>query len=88
MAALAGMVLGADGRPLAGARVMIARSPAAMPDIALVTGDDGAFLLGAPVPGRYEIAAVAPDGDTRCVAVEVGEGDPPPLELRFAAGFT
>lgn len=84
MAALSGTVLGADGAPLAGARVMLARAPAAMPDIALVTGSDGRFLLGAPDPGRYEIAVTAPDGETRSVEVEVGPaGDPPPVELRF-----
>jgi hypothetical protein len=87
VAALSGTVLDAGGAPLAGVRVMLARAPSATPDIALVTGADGRFLLGAPDPGLYEIAATAPDGETRTARVEVGPaGDPPPVELRFGGG--
>lgn len=54
-----GEVRGADGAPVAGARVSITDSPVPVPEIAAVTGPDGGFVLAAPAPGRYAFAAHA-----------------------------
>jgi hypothetical protein len=50
--------IGSDG-PVAGARVMVESSPAPMPDLAGLTGEDGEFTLGTVGPGRYVIVVYA-----------------------------
>lgn len=85
-AALRGVVRGADGRPLAGASIALASAPVAIPDIAQLTGADGSFALGAPVPGTYVVGVTAPDGETRKIEVTVGEGDPDPVEVSLSGG--
>lgn len=53
-----GTVTGPDG-PVTSARVMVETAPAPMPDLAGLTGDDGAFTLGTAGPGRYVVAVYA-----------------------------
>jgi hypothetical protein len=48
--------------PVADAAVSFAAGPVDLPDIAAVTGPDGTFVLSAPVPGEYEVAAAFQDG--------------------------
>jgi hypothetical protein len=48
--------------PVAGAVVSFVAGPTALPDIATLTDPGGDFALSAPVPGRYTVAVVFPDG--------------------------
>lgn len=60
-AAIAGVVRGAGGDPVAGALVSLT-SDVGSPDIAQQTGEDGTFRFGSLKPGRY---AVNVGGDTK-----------------------
>lgn len=51
---IAGRVSTADGRPVAGAAVLIAAGPPHA-DISALTGSDGEYALDDLRPGRYEI---------------------------------
>jgi Carboxypeptidase regulatory-like domain len=73
MAVIAGTVTDSAGEAVAGARVMFATAPVAVPDVAALTDEGGAFALGAPVPGAYELT-VATDAAVTQAPVEVGEG--------------
>jgi Carboxypeptidase regulatory-like domain len=70
---IAGVVTDVAGEPVAGARVMVSKSPVAVPDIAVLSDAGGAFVLGAPVPGPYELTVATDDVVTQA-PVEVGEG--------------
>ena len=71
---ISGIATGPDG-PVAFARIMIAASPAPMPDIAGLSGEDGTFTLGTNGPGRY-VVAVHADGFVPARAeVTVGPDD-------------
>ncbi len=59
---LMGVVVDSAGRPVADARVALASSPVEVPDIAGLTGEDGAFSLAVPVPGVYRVAVFADQG--------------------------
>jgi hypothetical protein len=75
MPLISGRVVDRQGHPIAGARVYLTRGPAAFPDVALVTGDDGTYTLAAPTDGEYEITTNADDHGTATATVEVrGEG--------------
>ena len=69
---IAGTVTDAAGRPLAQARVYFKATPAAMPDVAALTGADGRFELVAPQPGVYEIGASSDAEGTGSSRVTVG----------------
>lgn len=74
-ALIACRVVAAGGTPIAGARVYFVRGPGSFPDVAALTGDDGAVLLAAPTPGTYALQAAA-DGyavGTVEVAARAGE---------------
>lgn len=58
-AVVRGEVRGPDGRPVAGARVVITESPVPVPEIAGVTDAEGRFTLFAPAPGEYAFTAHA-----------------------------
>lgn len=66
-------VLDAKGNPVAGARVFFVRGPSSFPDVAALTDASGSVVLGAPVPGAYELQAVADGFQPRTIAVTVGE---------------
>ena len=57
--AVLGTVQRADGLPLAGARVVVVRSPVPMPETAALTDAAGRFKFVVPVPGTYVFAAHA-----------------------------
>lgn len=76
--ALKGCVRGADGIPLAGAVVAVVSGPAPFPDIAQITGPDGAFELDVPEAGTYTIAVHGPDGATATVSAPT---DQPPADV-------
>jgi uncharacterized GH25 family protein len=81
MALISGKVLDERGQPVAGARVMFTRSPVPMPDIALMTGDDGSFMLSVPENGSYEILAATDQQGEGKTTVEVS-GDHHEVEVR------
>jgi Carboxypeptidase regulatory-like domain len=72
---LRGVVVDPAGRPVEGARVGLSAGPAPLPEIAALTGADGAFAFGVPVPGTYEVW-VATDASraTQEVRVDPSEG--------------
>ena len=66
------------------ARVYLVRAPGAVPDVALLTGVDGRFTLGAAHPGVYEIACSADALGSVSATVDVGAGGAV-VELRLKA---
>lgn len=80
MPLISGKVVDEQGRPVAGARVFISRSPGPVPDTALVTGEDGSFTLSAPMAGKYEITS-ATDEQSAKANVDVS-GEHHEVELR------
>lgn len=81
---ISGVVEDAAGRPAPYARVYFVSAPAAMPDTALLTGEDGSFTLSVPVAGQYQIGINA-DGHQPLTAHAVaGAGQGAPLRLRLA----
>jgi protocatechuate 3,4-dioxygenase beta subunit len=77
-----GVVRDQHGEPLQDARVLFVSGPEPLPDVAAVTGADGAFALTAPVPGNYAILCSLTDGrsETRHVTVTQDADD----EVSFA----
>jgi Carboxypeptidase regulatory-like domain len=69
---LAGTVLDRAGRPAAGATVMWLQGPVPLPDVALLTGADGSFIMSAPVPGPYRLACRSDAGGQATLDVTVG----------------
>jgi hypothetical protein len=61
--------------PIAGAVISFVAGPTALPDIATLTDQGGAFALSAPVPGHYQVAAVFPDGHQVRQDVDIAEED-------------
>ena len=81
LASIAGRVLRTGSRPEPGASVMITGDSPDHQDIALVTGDDGTYVLAGLGPGRYTLAAYAEDGASGEASVEVGAGDVAELNI-------
>lgn len=79
---LSGRVVDAHGQPVPQARIGITDSPVAMPDLALLTGPDGGFVLGVPVAGRYGLNVVADCCGSARISVRVPD-DPQPLIVRL-----
>lgn len=87
MALVSGKVVDRQGRPVAGARVFFSRGPDTVPDVALVTGDDGSYTMAAPVEGEYEITTFADEYGSATAVIDVkGDGEHR-VELRLSAGF-
>lgn len=78
---ISGVVLDPQGKPVEGARVYFTETPAPMPDIAVMTGGDGRFQVGAGRPGVYRIAAAADEFGT--VEIEFDPAKKSTLELRL-----
>jgi hypothetical protein len=81
---LSGTVLDAAGKPVAQARVYLVKAPGAVPDVAMLTGADGRFALGAVRPGGYEVACSTDALGSASASVEVGAGAAS-VELRLKA---
>ena len=71
MTTISGTVVDAVGKPVRGARVYIAKAPGPVPDVAALTGADGAFALGAGRAGAYEIACSTDSLGAASASVEV-----------------
>lgn len=78
-----GRVVDAHGRPVPGVRVMLraGRPGVFLPDVALLTGEDGRFALDAPEPGEYVVGV---HGDTASAEVPVRAPTTEPLVVRLA----
>jgi len=61
MTTISGRVVDANGRGIAGARVMVTAAPGPVPDMAMLTDGEGRFVIGAARPGSYTIAATTDD---------------------------
>ena len=70
---LRGVVIDPAGRPVVDARVALVAAPVEVPDIALLTGEDGRFTMAVPVAGTYRVAAFADEGRAE-ETVQVDEG--------------
>ena len=79
-ATIDGIVRGAGGVPIEGARVMITRAPASFPDIAALTQGDGRFSLPTAGSGEHEIVVVADGYDEAHLAVDSRD---PPVSLEI-----
>jgi Carboxypeptidase regulatory-like domain len=80
---ITGIVRDPGGKPVAGARISFVQSPVPMPDVALVTGEDGRFTLGVPVKGPYELA-VDTDGFQRAtIRITIEKTSPVNVEIRL-----
>ena len=77
---ISGIATGPDG-PVAFARIMIAASPAPMPDLAGLSGEDGTFTLGTNGPGRY-VVEVHAEGFVPARAEVIVRADDVVLDLR------
>ncbi len=71
-----GTVRDPAGRALAGARLAFVDGPVPLPDLALLSGADGAFSLAAPAPGTYRIACHAEGFAPQTGSVTVGPAVP------------
>ncbi len=69
---LTGRVLDALGHPVSGARLFVHKAPGPVPDISLLTADDGSFTLSLPQWGRYELACSSDALGIAFATVEVG----------------
>ena len=77
-----GLVLGARGRAVAGARVGWVSGPVPLPDVMLLTDAQGRFRLAAPVPGTYRLSCN--DDAEGSASVELqASGKPLTLTLRL-----
>lgn len=80
---VAGRILDADGRPVEGATVYVISAPTSMPDIAQMTGKDGAFAIAAPMPGRYRLGINAAGYRQMQQDVDVPASKPVDIRLEF-----
>ena len=79
---VAGCVIGPDRKPIAGASVMFASGPCALPDIAQVTDAKGAFALTAPTKGSYRLVINAPGFAAVEQDVEVTDRAKSPIKVK------
>ena len=68
-----GSVVDDSGHPVPDARLALTTSPVDVPDVALLTGEDGGFSFAVPAEGTYGVAAVTDQGRTE-ETVEVRRG--------------
>lgn len=80
-ALISGRVLSAGGAPIAEARVYFVGGPGSFPDVAALTGEDGAFTLSAPTPGSYEVQGAADGFAPRTVEATVSAGEKASIEI-------
>ncbi len=78
-----GVVHDAQDRPVAQARVYFADGPVPLPEIALLTGDDGSFTLTAPTPGTYQIECATDNAAPARVKVKVTDGKESRVKIKL-----
>jgi hypothetical protein len=85
MALIHGQVIDAQGAPLAEVPVYFIAAPMPMPDISLLTDEEGRFTLSAPVAGHYTLGARADNGQSAQAEVEVSSTEPVSVTIQFSA---
>jgi hypothetical protein len=70
VALLKGRVVDRAGRPVSGAAIYFVAAPAPRPDIAMLSGEDGRFVL-ALEPGKYVIGARSDTAGGGQAAIEI-----------------
>jgi hypothetical protein len=83
MTIISGTVHDPGGRPIAQARVYFVSGPAAVPDIAALTTDEGVFGLSAPSDGTYQIGIAADDFAPTFVMVAAKDGQEVKLRIKL-----
>jgi hypothetical protein len=83
MPLVSGVVKSQDGRPVANAMVSFVQAPVAVPEIALLTGEDGSFQLNAPSPGTYVMGANHPEEGAGQQQTVVGAEGATPIEIHL-----
>ncbi len=82
-ALITGLVSRSDGQPIAGARVLFASGPGALPDIAALTDGAGRFTLAAPLPGDYTLEVVADGFRSQRVSASLGTRETRELNIEL-----
>lgn len=80
---ISGIVLDPSGHPVAQARVYFMSGPAALPDIATLTNDEGAFVLSTPSKGTYQIGIAADDFAPTSIMVTVKDEQEVKLKIKL-----
>jgi hypothetical protein len=80
---ISGVVRSPDGKPVSNARVYFTAGPVALPEIAAVTDESGAFSLTAPAPGEYVVESNSDKFGSGSSKVKVKGGEPVRLELKL-----
>ena len=83
MTTITGYVSDHYGKPVVGASIYIVSSPVSMPDIAQLTDDQGKFILGAPISGRYRIGIRSDTLGSIEKDVDI-ENDPISVQIKFS----
>jgi hypothetical protein len=82
-ALIAGIVRDARGRPVPQARVYFTSGPGAVPDIAALTDDSGAFCLSVPLAGIYTVASTAEGFESAEVKATANPGGKTVVEIKL-----
>lgn len=69
-----GVVSDNSGLPIAGARIYFIDSPVALPDIAVLSDDNGQFSLSVPAAGNYQIGCAADGFSSSTATINVASG--------------
>lgn len=85
MTIISGIVHDPIGRPIAQARVYFMSGPVALPDIATLTNNEGAFALSAPSEGNYHIGIAADGFAPTSIMVTIKGGQEVKLKLKLSA---
>ncbi len=86
MTIISGIVHDPIGQPVVQARVYFMSGPVALPDIATLTNDGGAFTLSAPSEGNYHIGIAADGFAPTSIMVTVKKGEQAvKLKLKLSA---
>ena len=78
-----GRVLDPRGDPVAGAAVYVVSAPVALPDIAMLTNEQGEFDLAFQAPGLYTIGARSDEWGAAQAGVEVVGEEAISLQMRL-----
>ena len=81
---ISGTVRDALRRPVPLARVYFTGGPVALPDVAMLTNDEGAFSLSVPAEGNYQIACAAEGFAPASATVAVQSGREARVQITLA----
>jgi hypothetical protein len=78
-----GVVRDNDGQPVADAQIYFTDSPVPLPDIAMLTDENGAFNLSVPSTGEYGIGFNAPGFAIKTKRVTIKSGQETHLNIQL-----